>query len=184
MIYRALLKNLTRKITNDEAHFLGEELLAYALLTEEGVIYKGEQVIRNLWGKPYLKNQPDIYYNISHSENCAACIISDICDVGIDVEKIRSFNMYAAQKTCSPEELMRIRSTQDANREFFRYWTLKESYIKAIGRGLSYPMKKVNFEIHPNGEIRSNISKCRFLLMEDTDGFITAVCYTGVNGRD
>jgi 4'-phosphopantetheinyl transferase len=161
----------------DELHLLAEELLSYGLFKEKGIIYRDEPVIRNPWGKPGLKNYPEIQYNISHSKNCAVCVISDQHIVGIDVEKVRPFNPSAASKVCSPQELKSIYSKNDADREFFRYWTLKESYIKAVGMGISYPMKSVNFQIGTNGEILSHMPGCSFLLMEDINGFVTAVCY-------
>lgn len=184
MIYRALLRNPSLKTLTDEIHLLGEQLLAYGLLLEKGLVYNNESVIKNEWGKPSLKNYPGIQYNISHSENYAACIISDTYSVGIDVEKVRNFSTYAAKRVCSHEELNEIYSKNDSNREFFRYWTLKESYIKAIGVGMSYSMKHINFHIGRNGEVSSNVSNCSFQLMEDTKEFITAVSYTNkVKGK-
>jgi 4'-phosphopantetheinyl transferase len=184
VIYRALFKELPFRTIADEPHFLGERLLVYALLAEKGIIYRNEPIIRNSWGKPYLKNYTDVHYNVSHCENYAACVISDTYDVGVDVERVHYFNLYAAKRVCSPKEIQRIYSTSDTNREFFRYWTLKESYIKAIGKGLSHPMKSVNFEIESDGEIRTDLSGCYFLLMEDKEGFITAVCYKEVHGSN
>jgi 4'-phosphopantetheinyl transferase len=177
VIYRALLEGFSFQADTDELHFLAEELLSYGLLKEKGIIYRNESVSRNPWGKPSLKNHPGIQYNVSHSGSCAACVISDTHIVGIDVERIRTFSPYAAAKVCSPEELKGIYSNEDANREFFRYWTLKESYVKAVGMGISYPMKCVNFEIGTNGEVISPLPGCSFLLMEDMEGFVTAVCY-------
>lgn len=178
MIYRALFKELS--FGPDEPHFFGEILVSYALLFEKGIIYRNEPIIRNLCGKPYLKNYTDIYYNISHCENYAACVLSDKYEVGIDVERVRNFNPYAAKRVCSPMELQRIYSASDTNREFFRYWTLKESYIKAIGKGISHHMKNANFQIESNEKIRTDLPGCTFLLIEDKVDFITAVCYTEV----
>jgi 4'-phosphopantetheinyl transferase len=154
------------------------------LLLEKGVVYSSEPVIRNPWGKPCLKNYPNIHYNISHSADLVACVISDTSTVGIDVEKIREFNSYAANRVCSSEELSRVYSNNDCKREFFRYWTLKESYIKAIGKGISHPMKNVNFEVSLNGEVYSNIPNCSFLLMEDIEEYITAVCYLKISRKE
>lgn len=175
MIYKKLLKN--KKVSSQELHYYGEDLLAYVLYKEKGILYKNEPILRNSWGKPSLKNYPNVYFNISHSINCIVCVVSDRSPVGIDVEKIRTFNVYAAKKVCSPEELRSIYSNEDPDREFFRYWTLKESYVKAIGKGISYPMKNVNFNISSEGKVLSNVQDCSFMLMDDMDGFITAVCY-------
>lgn len=170
-----LLKD--KKISAHELHCQGEHLLAYGLYKEKGIIYKKEPILKNPWGKPGLKNHPNTYFNISHSINCIVCAISDRSPIGIDVEKVRPFNEYVAKKVCSTEEKRRIYSKEDSQKEFFRYWTLKESYIKAIGKGISYPMKDVNFNISSNECIHSNVEDWRFLLLDDMDGFITALCY-------
>jgi 4'-phosphopantetheinyl transferase len=177
MIYRAILREDLPEPIAHKAHIAGEQLLAYGLFIEKGIIYKNELVIYNQWGKPSLKNYPNIQYNISHCQNCIACVICDTHAVGIDVEKVRMLNSYAAKRVCSTEELQRIYSGDDPNREFFRYWTLKESYIKAIGMGLSFPMRNVNFEIQSDGSIHSSFAECSFFLLEDIKDFITAVCY-------
>jgi 4'-phosphopantetheinyl transferase len=185
VIYRALLKYTSTKTIADESHTLGELLLSYGLLLEKGIVYRNEPIIQNPWGKPSLKSFPGIYYNVSHCENLAACIISDKCPVGIDIEKIRSFSPYTAKRICRAAELQKIYSMEgeDADREFFRYWTLKESFIKAIGMGLTYPVKNIYFDIGRDGKIHSNCSECSFQLIEDTEGFITAVCYRNILGR-
>jgi 4'-phosphopantetheinyl transferase len=177
MLYIALHKDSFRKSSAFKFHFIGEQLLAYGLLHEKGVNYKCEDTAVNAWGKPSLIYHPDIFYNISHSEDCTVCAITDKFDVGIDVEMVRDFSMYAANKVCSKEELDRILSKDDPNREFFRYWTLKESYIKFVGMGISYPMKSIAFKIEPDGNVSSNASGCTFRLIEDLEEFVVALCY-------
>lgn len=175
MIYRMILKN--KRVSSLELHYHGENMLAYGLHKEKGIVFKEEVILKNSYGKPYLKNYPNIYFNISHSMGCIVCIISDKSPVGIDVERIRRFNEFAAKKVCTQEELSDIYSNEDSERQFFRYWTLKESYVKAIGKGISHPMKDVNFKIYSDKSIHSNVQDFRFILIEDIDGFVTAVCY-------
>jgi 4'-phosphopantetheinyl transferase len=183
MIYKLIVEELPERASAHEYHFWGEKLLTFSLLREKGIRYREEPITKNPWGKPSMKNHPDIQYSISYSGNCIVCVIGDIYPVGIDVEKIRSFNPYAAQRVCTSTELEAIYSSSCPDREFFRYWTLKESYIKAIGRGLSYPMKNVGFTVGPAGEVASGIPNCSFWLIEDPEGFITAVCYTNISER-
>ncbi|HZJ99897.1 MAG TPA: 4'-phosphopantetheinyl transferase superfamily protein [Tissierellaceae bacterium] len=166
-----------KKVSAQDMHCYGEDLLAYVLYKEKGIIYENEPILKNLWGKPSLKNYPNIYFNISHSRDCIVCVVSDRYPVGIDIEKVRAFNIYAAKKVCSTQELKNIYSKEDPDREFFRYWTLKESYVKAIGKGISYPMKNVNFNISSEKKLLSNVQDCSFMLMDDIDDYITAVCY-------
>lgn len=175
MIYRCLLEDTQNKRSEEEYHLLGEKLLSLALYEEEKIVYKREDIIKNQWGKPRLKNHLHIHYSITHSYNLLMCVISEL-DVGIDVEKIREFNHYAALKVCREDELHDIYKSRDPNREFFKYWTLKESYIKAIGRGLSYAMKKVNFIIESNEKIYCNKSNCSFQIIEDSKDYIAAIC--------
>lgn len=184
MIYRAFLKKSSDKTVSNEIHRLGRQLIAHGFMVEKGLNYNSETIVKNPWGKPSLKNYPNIYYNISHSMELAVCVISDTDIVGIDVEKIRQFSSHAARRVCSNEELNRIYLSNDSKREFFRYWTLKESFIKAIGKGISYPMKNVNFGIQENGEIFCNIPDCNFLLLEDIENYITAVCYLRKLGKE
>lgn len=178
MIYRLLPAD---SLTNQTK--AGKALLSYGLKLEANINYWREPLIYNAWGKPSLKNYPELHYNISHCDQHIACVIcQDI--VGIDVEKIRSFNVYAARRAYSSAELQRVYAASEPNREFFRYWTLKESYLKAIGQGLSWPMKSVNFVIKPSGEILSNVANARFIILEDVDGFVTAVCYLKYSGEE
>jgi 4'-phosphopantetheinyl transferase len=180
MIYRLKVHSFLGRDNPDLVRSLSKKILSYALLREEGIDYEKEALVRNFWGKPMLKDYPHIHYNISHCENYVACVTSSQYEVGIDVERVRDFNEFAARRACSQEELERIYSKEDPNREFFRYWTLKESYIKAIGRGLAFPMKKVIFNINNDGEIVTDLPDCRFILLEDEKKFITAVCYMNI----
>jgi 4'-phosphopantetheinyl transferase len=81
-----------------------------------------------------------VHFNISHSGNYAGCVISDKF-AGFDVEQHKITDLSLSkhfftgvehQYICSPDE--------SALNRFYQIWTLKESYIKAIGKGLSCPL--------------------------------------------
>lgn len=93
-------------------------------------------------GKPFAVNA-QIKFNLSHSGNLVVCAVSDK-EIGIDVEKIRTFNPKAAERFATDCELDFISSTDNG---FFRIWTLKEAYFKCIGTGLGADIKNVSFSI-------------------------------------
>lgn len=94
----------------------------------------------NAFGKPILREDPSFHFNISHSGVWVICAISE-ADVGIDIEKIVSIDLQIARNYFTEAEqryifASEISKDQRLNR-FYEIWTLKESYIKAIGKGLS-----------------------------------------------
>jgi len=123
-------------------------------------------------GKPHLilnKNQPDIRFNLSHSNNLALLAIRQSHEVGIDVEFmekklewkkiIKRFFTEAEQKAlfALPEDQQRC--------AFFKVWTRKEAHMKVTGRGLhlspssftvSVPPEPARFIEHLNEEHINN----------------------------
>ena len=58
-------------------------------------------------GKPYLKDYPDIHFNISHCNGAVACIFSDMA-VGLDIQEMREMSDSILNKVCSNEEIEQI----------------------------------------------------------------------------
>lgn len=97
-------------------------------------------------GKPELVLNPEIQFNLSHTEGAAALAVSQNRRVGIDVEKVRSNldPITMADRFFSPGEAAWLRS-QPAHEQlsaFFACWTAKESYIKGCGDGLAMSLSK------------------------------------------
>jgi 4'-phosphopantetheinyl transferase len=95
-------------------------------------------------GKPRLAEPSRIRFNASHSGDLALYAFTPDCEVGVDVEKFRpmtDLREIAARFFCAEEaaELMQVPEEQRGP-AFFRCWTRKEAYIKAIGDGLSVPL--------------------------------------------
>jgi 4'-phosphopantetheinyl transferase len=74
-------------------------------------------------------------------------------------------------------ERVRVEGSDDPDREFFRYWTLKESYVKALGCGLSYPVKELHVEVSRDGEAVSNKPGAAFRLVEELPGVVIGLCW-------
>jgi|SRR5471030_3194355 len=92
----------------------------------------------NKYGKPILNNNIKLYFNISHSGKWVICAI-DTKTIGVDVEKIQNLDITIAKQICTKNELNILYNVkEDKQLEiFFKLWTLKESYVKAIGEGLN-----------------------------------------------
>jgi 4'-phosphopantetheinyl transferase len=73
-------------------------------------------------------------------------------EIGIDVEdSTRKIDINIADRFFSRQESEVIRRTKEGEKKgvFFDFWTLKESYIKAKGGGLSIPLDKFSFTLSP-----------------------------------
>lgn len=102
--------------------------------------------------KPFLGSHQDLHFNISHSGDWVVAAFS-VKPVGIDVEKIRKVNFSLADRFFSAEEsrLLRNLPLQQRVDLFFEIWTLKESYLKALGTGLTRPLKSFTVMRENNG---------------------------------
>lgn len=110
---------------------LREILRSY--LHEDPVIVKAPQ------GKPYLKDYPDIQFNLSHSKGIALIAITRDTPVGIDVEynlKPRNI-MGIAERFFLPEEFESLKTSKNPQALFFKLWTRKEAYLKLKGVGIA-----------------------------------------------
>lgn len=81
------------------------------------------------------------HFNLSHTRGLVACAIATGADVGIDVERTDLAFDYSsiASQYLAPDEIAQIGRCppQDRSARFVEFWTLKEAYVKATGRGLS-----------------------------------------------
>jgi 4'-phosphopantetheinyl transferase len=101
----------------------------------------------NEFGKPSLENAgPDgpVLFNMSHSEALVIVAVTLDCCVGVDTEFIRPIEDIdsLAQRffTTSEQALVQAAPTDQKEHIFYRCWTRKEAYIKAIGKGFSIPL--------------------------------------------
>lgn len=118
-----------------------ETLLRYAL-TRAGIASDRLEYEYEEHGRPRLKGDENVHFSLTHSGRVAACIVADR-PVGIDVETIKESDITLAERFFAPAEYGILAATEDktARDELFtRLWTLKESYLKETGLGLSCPL--------------------------------------------
>jgi len=114
--------------------------------------------VYGLRGKPALAFAPGIEFNVTHSGSLAVIAVTKGCPIGVDVELIRPLTdmQDIANRFFCPEEATEVMSLPLAEREraFFRCWTRKEAYVKAIGDGLSTLLDDFRVTVEPNTAVR------------------------------
>jgi len=109
----------------------------------------------NTFGRPEIDvgTLPRLRFNLSHTDGMAVCAVALDVDVGADVEDSERSGqtVEVADSFFSPSETATLRAlpAERQRERFFEYWTLKESYIKARGAGLSLPLDQFAFHLEP-----------------------------------
>lgn len=97
----------------------------------------------NEYGKPYIKNN-EFYFNKSHTNKLSVLIINNN-ECGIDIETIRKYKPIMAKKILSKDECELINKKENKDYYFTLIWTLKESYLKALGTGINTKLNEISF---------------------------------------
>lgn len=125
------------------------------------------QFTANAYGRPELAPQhcacaPGLCFNISHTRGLISLAFSRQRALGVDVEHVtaRTVSLDIAGHFFAPDEVRALADVAPAHSQhrFFEYWTLKESYIKARGMGLSLPLDGFSFEFPDPGSLRMSIA--------------------------
>ncbi len=139
---------------------LGRFLLKHGLQYDHNNKYDDNELHYSYYSKPYFKDQR-IKFNISHSGNIVVCVITEVCDIGVDIEILEDVKIEDFKEQMTTAEWERIVSSNDKKGSFFEYWTQKEAVIKAHGMGLSIPLQ--SFEVINN---KTMINEENFFLKE------------------
>ena len=100
------------------------------------------EILRDEHGKPYLQDNPR-YFNVSHSGEYLAIAVSE-SPVGIDIQGQKLIKDGMFKKVVQSEETLLI--GENRQKDFLRLWALKESFVKAEGKGLRIALKDYYFE--------------------------------------
>jgi 4'-phosphopantetheinyl transferase len=138
------------RFDKDKKLSAGAYLILKKLLSEENITNPSFRTEK--YGKAYISNYENIYFNLSHSGSIVSCAISDM-EVGVDVEYIDTeIDLNIAKHYFYNEEYENIMASECPADEFFKYWVLKESYMKYTGLGMNLELD--SFEIIIGDKIR------------------------------
>jgi 4'-phosphopantetheinyl transferase len=139
------------RFARDRDRFVGargvlREILALYLNASPGRLSFGY----GAHGKPFLAGEHStLRFNVSHSLDAMLLAIAHLREVGVDVEGVRNMGLVIDEigdtVLSEPEKQALARFDGEEKRaNFLRFWTLKEACIKADGRGVSLPLKRID----------------------------------------
>lgn len=120
---------------NADTMLVGAALASHLLFETFHIPLSKQYIAYGPYGKPYLRDYPDVHFNISHSGIYVACAVADR-PVGIDVQMISEYRSNVADRVCSKAELAKIATSDNPGAEFTKLWTKKEAYAKWAGEGI------------------------------------------------
>ncbi len=132
-------------------------------------------------GKPGLQPQvgrPAIQFNLAHSHGTAIYAMTQDRAVGVDIESIQADfpvedvakNVFSLAELAALQALPKILRME----AFFKCWTRKEAFVKALGDGLSCPLRDFDVSLAPGEparllDVRWASEKASRWWMEDID---------------
>jgi 4'-phosphopantetheinyl transferase len=135
-----------------------------------------------------LQGAQGLHFNHSHSGQWIVSAISD-APIGVDVEMVCEINLGIAERFFSEQEILDLNMLPlEARMDyFFELWTMKESYIKAEGQGLSLPLS--SFTVRKQGDhilfnTQNSFNHCFFKQYSPDPLHKLAVCAQNPNFPD
>jgi len=166
-------KTLKQNNVESRKQSLGAGLLLKYVLNKYGI--DSSCIKTGINGKPETHA---ICFNLSHSNDLVICAVSEN-DIGCDIEKISTATLSIAKRFFTENEFKYIESFsgKDADNEFYRLWTAKESFIKMTGEGLSRPLKSFEVQCIPKMQIIMNGELYTCYMKEyQIEGYKLTVC--------
>jgi 4'-phosphopantetheinyl transferase len=146
----------------------------------------------NAYGKPQVDNAEararQLSFNVSHTDGLIVLGVTRDRALGVDTENVstREACLDVADRFFAAEEVQSLFDLPPELRSerFFQHWTLKESYIKARGMGLSIPLDQFGFAFPtPDGilmsasaELNDRASRWCFWLCRSSVEHVVAIC--------
>ena len=172
----------------DRAIYLATHWLARTVLSRyEPVEPASWRFVAGKYGRPEIDGDSKLRFNLSNTHGLVVCAVTHEVDVGVDVETTRRpAPLDIVDRFFAPAEIEAFGRlpVADRPRRFFDYWTLKESYIKARGFGISLPLDRFAFVLEkgraPRIEIDPSVGdradRWQFLQYEPTSEHLLALC--------
>ncbi|OBA11509.1 phosphopantetheine-protein transferase [Acinetobacter calcoaceticus] len=154
--------NAAEKLRYDQYHphaahlfLISRVLTKFVLADKLGISPHEVNIHLQSNGKPFIQGNKAVYFNLSHSADVIVLAVTEEGEIGVDVERVdREFDWMRVDSVLAPSEIEWIQENERIDpstvyQRFFQIWTLKESYIKCTGEGMSRHLKKLNFHVLP-----------------------------------
>ncbi len=172
------------EIQNNDQHGTAERLLNRSL-EQCARLQTPVRYYRNEHGKPYLTDRPDIYVNWSHSGAYVLCAVSDR-EVGIDLQKMDrepGENLFRKALTETERKSCGQMDQEERKRRFYEYWSMKESFLKALGTGFYTSLSRFEITFSEGipvikQQVNAKNYECRLLSFREP-GYAVALCVEG-----
>ncbi|MBL0387348.1 4'-phosphopantetheinyl transferase superfamily protein [Tumebacillus sp. ITR2] len=143
------------KVDHKKIEFLlGRALLKTQIGVRLGLPPAHVQFVKNDYGKLFLAsgNPSSFHFNLTHSERVIACAFAPV-PVGVDVEYTANDHLNVMTSVFTPVEQAYVQNSAPDVRlqAFYRIWTRKEAYVKAVGMGLSISPETFSVPIEDMG---------------------------------
>jgi 4'-phosphopantetheinyl transferase len=134
--------------------------------------------------KPYLASHPWLHFNISHSENFAAIAISRK-KVGLDIEFLSKDFKFTnlLPDIFNDDERLVIQNAADKRNIFYTFWTRKEAFVKALGKGIDEDFKYIpclDGQHRTDFELIKNTQNWQVYSFNLTDHYLGAIAFEGL----
>jgi 4'-phosphopantetheinyl transferase len=147
--------------TEVRARFLASRVMQRTLLARyTGVEAATLRFVKGEHGKPALAREFEsqgLFFNVTHTEGLVAVAIGRHRDLGVDAENLyeRTTALKLARRYFTAEESRNLESLPLADQptRFYTLWTLKESWMKATGRGLAAGLDNAAFSLDERHQV-------------------------------
>jgi 4'-phosphopantetheinyl transferase len=149
------------RFERDRLRFMAARAVLRGLVGRElGLTPDAVPLAADAYGKPYLRSaaRAPLSFNLSHTAGRALYGLSPHAELGVDVEALKPIDGMAelARDVFAADELAAWEALPAASRVhgFYAGWTRKEAFVKALGRGLDYPLDAFSVSLAPDSEAR------------------------------
>ncbi|HEX9708573.1 MAG TPA: 4'-phosphopantetheinyl transferase superfamily protein [Candidatus Thermoplasmatota archaeon] len=137
-----------------EASLVSRLLLLSVVARVAGVPASKVRLARGPFGKPVIEGAEDLHFSLAHGGEWAVLAI-DVRPVGVDIERLRPVPHVGLSAAFSPSEIEDIerRDGLERSARLLELWTLKESYLKALGTGVAVPPDELSVSAPDGGVV-------------------------------
>jgi 4'-phosphopantetheinyl transferase len=133
-----------RKTADIQRYILAHFLKRYVLSEYLKIPLLDLSFTTNDYGKPFCEAKNAPYFNLSHSGNWVVLAVSEVSEVGVDIEFPRDIDIKGVMKKISSDEQFECYTSVEPSKiTFLCTWTQKEAISKACGRGLGVGMPNI-----------------------------------------